>query len=319
MSEVAIATPAAPAAATPTPAAAPASLLAGGTPPAAATPAATSTTPVRFFGDNVAKDGQFKEGWTENLQKMGFERLANKAALAKDEATFFKTMDETLGLVGKKAGIAYPKAGADEAAITAFRADAGVPESWEGYNLKPAELPPGIDWSDDTAVAYAKALHAHHVPAAAAQELVNLHIQQLTAQTQAAQQNYQAAISNQVQETEQTFQKEWGSEYESRLEANRAFVQSQFTAEELQQPVLVSALSHPSIVRIIDQARQALREPSTIPGLGMEAGSGTHSPRQQALEIIKANPQWERDPALHKRVTDLYALDHAQQKRTSRK
>jgi hypothetical protein len=228
-------------------------------------------------------------------------------------------MDETLGLVGKKAGIAYPKAGADEAAISAFRADAGVPESWEGYNLKPAELPPGIEWSDDTAGAYAKALHAHHVPAAAAQELVNLHIQQLTAQTQAAQEQFATQLGAKVAESEATFQKEWGGEYETRLESNRAFIQSRFNADELSDPTIQAALSHPSIVRIVDEARQALREPSTIPGLGMEAGSGTHSPRQQALEIIKANPQWERDPALHKRVTDLYALDHAQQKRTSRK
>ena len=308
--------PAAPApAAAPSPAATPQGLLAGGTPAPATTPASAANSPIRFFGDAVATDGAFKEGWTENLQKMGFERLANKAALAKDEATFFKTMDETLGLVGKKAGIAYPKPGADDASISAFRTDAGVPDSPEGYNLKPAELPPGIDWSDETASSYAKAMHSHHIPAAAAQELMNLHLQNQQEQQLTAQKNYQTAISNQVQQSEQTFQKEWGSEYGSRLEANRAFVQSQFTQEELQQPVLVSALSHPSVVRIIDQARQALREPSGIPGLGLEAAATTHSPGQQGLEIMKANPGWDKDPALHAKVTGLYALQAAQNKR----
>jgi len=319
MSEAAIAPAAAatPAAATPAPAAAPQGLLTGAA-AAPATPTAPAGAPIRFFGDAVATDGNFKEGWTASLQQMGFERLANKAALAKDEATFFKSMDETLGLVGKKAGIAYPKPGADDATISAFRADAGVPDSPEGYNLKPTELPAGIDWSDETAATYAQAMHSHHIPAAAAQALMTLHLQDQQKQQQAAQENYQTAITNQVQQTEQAFQKEWGAEYDTRLEANRAFVQSQFTQEELQQPVLVSALSHPSIVRIIDQARQALREPSRIPGMGNEAGATTHNARQQAQEIMKTNPNWEKDPVLHQKVTSLYALDATQTKRGKR-
>lgn len=289
---------------------APSSLL--GAAPAATTP--TSNSQIRFFGDAVAKDGQFVEGWTENLQQIGLSRLANKAALAKDETTLLRSLDDALGLVGKKAGIAYPKAGADDTAIAAYRADAGVPDSPEAYNLKPEQLPAGLEWSDDTAAAYAKTLHQHHIPQAAASELVALHLQQQAEASQQAHSTYQLALTQQVQAAAATFQKEWGQDYDSRLEANRAYVGSVFSPEELQQPALQAALSHPALVRVIDSARRALRE-APLPGVGHEATSHTHSARQQAIEIMTANPGWKSNPDLHKRVTDLYALDASQSRR----
>lgn len=312
-----LATPTAPAAESPAPQesapaaqAQPTSLLG-----AAAQPSENpSGNPLRFFGESVAKDGQFVEGWTENLQSLGLTRLANKAALAKDETTLFKSLDDALGLVGKKAGIAYPKPGADDSAIAAYRADAGVPDSPEAYNLKPDQLPPGIEWSEQSASAFSQALHQHHVPEAAARELVGIHLQQQAELAQQAQGTYQQALSNQVQQAEAVFQKEWGNQYEERLESNRTYVSSLFSPEDLQQPALQAALSHPAMVRVIDSARRSLRE-SPLPGVGSESSSTTHSPRQQAVEIMTANPGWRTNPDLQKRVSDLYALDAAQGKR----
>lgn len=317
--------PAAPSAPAPsflsTPAATPAP--APGAPnPTAPAPAPGTPTPAvvppptgkQFFAEGISQGGQFAEGWTQQLQELGFERLANKAALAKDEATLFKSLDDALGLIGKKAGIAYPKEGADEAAIMAFRADAGVPESPTGYDLKPQQLPEGITWDDATANAYAEALHKHHIPAAAAKELVNAHLAQLQTQFTQAQAEYQAELGKKVEACETTFRQEWGRDYDTRLESNRAFIQSRFTPEDLSDPTLQAALSNPAVVRIIDEARASLRE-APLPGVGHEINTGTHSPRQQAQEIMKANPKWEKDPELVKRVNNLYALDKAQEKR----
>jgi hypothetical protein len=300
-----------PAAATPAPAeptpAAPANV-----PPATPAPATPAVTPAptskQFFAEGISKNGQFAEGWTQQLQDLGFERLANKAALAKDEPTLFKSLDDALGLIGKKAGVSYPKEGADEAAIMAFRADAGVPESPAGYDIKPTELPEGITWDDATAAAYAEAMHKHHIPAAAAKELVNAHLAQLQTQMQAAQQEYVQQLTQKVETCEKTFREEWGRDYDTRLESNRAYIQSRFTPEEL------ADLSNPAVVRIIDEARIGLRE-APLPGVGREITTGTHSPRQQALELMKANPRWERDPDLVKRINSLHALENAQQKR----
>lgn len=300
----------APAPAAPTPTAP------GSTPAPAPTPAVAPapTSAKQFFAEGISQGGQFAEGWTQQLQEAGFERLANKAALAKDETTLFKSLDDALALIGKKAGVSYPKEGSDEAAILAYRADAGVPESPAGYDIKPAQLPDGISWDDATAAAYAEAMHKHHIPAAAAKELAEAHLAQLQTQMQAAQQEYVQSLSQKVELCEQTFRSEWGRDYDSRLESNRAYIQSRFTPEELGDPTLQAALSNPAVIRIIDEARIGLRE-APLPGVGREISTGTHSPRQQAFEIMKANPGWQKDPVLNKRINDLHALEKAQQSR----
>jgi len=280
--------------------------------PAAATPAAK---PAQFFGEHVAKEGKFVEGWTESLRQAGFERLANKAALAGDENALFRSMDDMLGLVGKKAGPTYPKEGASFEDIAAYRREAGVPETPDAYALKPEKLPEGLEWSDDDARAYADIFHKHHVPAAAAQELVDRHLESIANMANEGKGRIMERIGKFAEASEATFQKEWGDEYDTRLEANRAFVTTRFSPEELADPVLQAALSHPSIVRMVDTARRELRGQSSLPGVGNELAAGSHSPRQQAFEIMRANPGWEKNPDLSRRVNELYALDAAQAKR----
>lgn len=302
-----VSTPAAPAA--------PSSGFLGGAPLASGAPAAAP--PAHFFGEHVQKDGQFQEGWTQGLQTAGFERLANKAALAKDEGSLLRSLDEALGMVGKKAGIAYPKAGASDVEVAAFRADAGVPMTAAEYGLRPEKLPDGVEWDDASMQGYAEIFHQGHVPKDVAQALVAKHLEQVAAQGQQATQQFSQKISGYAEKSEQTFKTEWGVDYEQRLESNRAFVASRFQEADLSDPVLQAALSHPGIVRMIDEARRGLRE-APLPGVGAEMGGGSHSPRQQAVAIQQANPNWEKDPSMHKRVMDLYSLDAAQTKRGKR-
>lgn len=320
MSEAATATatPAAEAAGSPaaTPATtAPSGGFMGGTPAAAATPAAT---PAHFFGEHVQNEGAFKEGWTENLRAAGYERLANKAAFAKDEASLLRTLDETIGFVGKKpAGISYPKEGAADEDVSAYRHDAGVPDSPDAYNLKPATLPDGVAWDDAGVKPYAEIFHKHHIPQAAAAALIEQHMNTVIGQVGAGQVAMEAKIGDFAKASEATYQKEWGDSYDARLESNRAFVASRFDAAEMADPVLQAALSHPKFVRVIDEARRALRE-APLPGVGREVTTGSHSPRQQAMEIMKANPAWRNDPTTAQRVGDLYALDAQQAKRAKK-
>ena len=258
------------------------------------------------------------EGWTEQLRQAGFERLATKAALAGDESALFRSMDDMLGLVGKKAGPGYPKEGASADDVAAYRREAGVPEKPQGYILKPDKLPDGLQWSDEDAAAYAEIFHRNHVPAAAAQELVDRHLQSIANMATDGKERIMEKIGKFAEVSETTFQKEWGDQYDSRLEANRAFVTTRFAPEELADPILQAALSHPAIVRMVDTARRELRGAGGLPGTGHELAAGSHSPRQQAFEIMKANPTWEKQPDLVKRVNELYALDSAQAKRRAK-
>lgn len=274
--------------------------------------------PSTFFGEHiVGKDGRFNEGWSESLARAGFERLATKAGMAPDEPTFFRSLDEALGLIGKKAAPAYPGPGATDADISAYRSSAGIPDTPEAYNLKPDTLPPGIEWNETSAKEIAEIFHQHHIPEATAKALLAKHLETTASIAGQSSSAIAAKMTEYTQASMQTFRQEWGDAFDTRLEANQAFVQSRFSEADLADPAIQTALAHPQIVRMIDEARRNLRE-APLPGVTSSHGIGSMSPAQQAQEIMRANPQWDRDPDLARRVNDLYALDAKQARSRSR-
>ncbi len=306
------ATPAAPAAAPATPAAATpaAGFLSSPAAPPVETPATPGTPAVRpsFFAPDYHADGKFKEGWADNLRQAGFERLANKGALAPDEATFLRSLDDTLGMVGKK-GLAVPTAASTEAEIADFRRAFGVPDDPAAYSLKPETLPDGVSWDDAGAGEFASILHKHHAPAGLAKDLGAMWAQQQAKNLADGKAGFEARINDLSAEAAKVFGKEWGDDVDSRKQANIDFVKSR--GLNLEDPVLRAALSHPDIVRMVDAARLSLRE-APLPGVDAGVFTGSAGPREQAFAIMQSDPQWERKPDVAKRVNDLHAL-HAQQ------
>lgn len=283
---------------------------------ASATPADTTQQPAssHIFGDNVQQDGAFKEGWTSSLAEK-FPRVANTAMRYKTEADFLQGLDHALGLVGKKtSGVSYPKEGATAEEIQAFRTESGVPSRAEEYNLKPETLPDGVAWDEATGKQFAELMHAHHIPVNAGKALVEAHLQTVAQQTAVETQARSAKLSELVQKTTAEFQREWGVNYQDRFNSNNDFIGARFTSEEMADPALQVAFSHPAVVRMVDEARRASRE-APLPGASNSAAIGSMGTRQQALEIMKSNPQWRKDPDTVRRVNDLYAQDAQAQKR----
>lgn len=316
-----VTSPAAPAA---TPAPAPAGGFLGSPPPAGgaapATPSSTpapqagGTPPAHFFDGALHEGGAFKEGWSENLRAAGFERLANKGALAKDEAGFLRSLDDALGLIGRKP-VTYPGPTATEAEVAEYRRAAGVPDDPAGYTLKPDKLPEGVEWDDAGGAEFAGLLHKHHAPAALAKDLGEAWAQQQVKFREAAKDGFAKQVNELAAESARVFGQEWGSEASSRQQANADYLRSR--GIDLSNPVLQLAFSHPDVVRIVDAARRGLRE-APLPGVDAGVFSGSASPGQQARELMKANPRWKNDPELSKRISDLYALDATQAKRGGR-
>jgi len=257
------------------------------------------------------KEGKFNEGWSQALRDAGFERLANKGALAPDEATFLRSLDDTLGHVGKKAS-AYPTATSTEAEIAEYRRAAGVPDAPAGYTLKPESLPDGIEWDEAGAGEFAAVLHKHHAPAALAKELGAMFTNQLVKMREAAAGGFEKQINDLAAKSSQVFGKEWGDDVDGRRQANVDFVKVR--GLDLSDPVLRIALSHPDIVRLVDEARRSVRE-APLPGVDAGVFTGSGSPRQQAMELMRANPGWQRDAPLAKRIQDLHALQAKQDAR----
>lgn len=299
--------------ATETPTASPGAFLGGETTPTATEASGETANPsIHFFDSRFHEGGRFKEGWAQSLKEAGFERLANKAMLAKDEAGFLRALDEAQGMIGKKVAIGYPGADADPESVAEFRRAAGVPETPEAYELKPETLPNGVLWDDKTAGEFAQLAHKHHVPAPVAKELLNLHLKITEAQAQKGLEQFEIQVGKLAETSAQTFAKEWGEQAEARRAANSDFVKVR--GLDTKDPIIRAALSHPDIVRLVDEARRAFRE-APVPGVNSGVFSGSGSPREQAQEIMKAHPNWQNDSALAKRVADLYALDAQQAKR----
>lgn len=297
------------------PAAPPQTFLGSGSPdPGQSGPTNKSFTPPNVFGGHVDESGQFKEGWTEHVRNSGFETLAGKLQVAKDEKTALKILDDSLKLASRRELKGLPNETWQDYEISEFRRAHGVPDEPAGYQLKPAELPPGIQWDDELGGKFAQVAHANHIPAPAAKAIIDFHLQQVATQAQAG----QAAIADNIGKlnaaSQAEFSREWGSEYNDRLEANRAFVGSRFSQEELADPLVQTALSHPKIVRFIDEARRALRE-GGLTGAGQGAAVGSQSPQQQAESIMASNPGWAKDPATAKRVYELQALQSQMNRR----
>lgn len=291
--------------------------------PVSDTPSVVDAPPVvtpaneHFFSDRVAKEGSFVEGWTSSLAG-SHPALANQMMRYKTEADAFTGLENLVKTVGRKAaGVSYPKEGATPEEVAAFRTDAGVPGRAEEYVLKPEKLPDGVTWDDATSKQFSDIMHAHHIPAGAAKALVAAHLDTTASHAAAAAVAVQARLESMVAASTKQFQQEWGVEFQNRVDVNNDFVGARLTAEDMADPALKLALSHPAIVRIVDEARRAGRE-APLPGASNTTAVGSMTPRQQAMEIMKSNTGWQRDPALSSRVTDLYKQESQAMKRQTK-
>jgi hypothetical protein len=255
-------------------------------------------------------DGTFKEGWTQALQDKGLTRLANKAVLVKNETDLLTSLDHALGLVGKRPEVGPPKPGASVEDIASYRNSVGIPADPDGYELNKF-IPDGFVAGPEMAE-YAKLMHENHVPKEVAQKLAERYGNSTAEGQNKMIEEFNGAMTKRASESEARFKAEWGEHYETRFNDNNDFIKSR-TDLDLKDPSVQMALSIPGIVNIIDMARMSLRE-GTLPGEKTTL-VGTQSARQQAQEIISKNPNWERDPAVHKRVMELYAVDAQRSKR----
>lgn len=146
-----------------TPAAAPATTPAQPTqtPPAPATPPAAASPFTNELPPNWYS--QLGDEWTAHADTLN--RFNTVADLAKSMLHFRKT------------GPAYPDENATTEDIARFRAAAKVPETPDGYTLKPEKLPDNVTWDDNTAKQFAEIAHKHNVPAPAMQALMQAQIE----------------------------------------------------------------------------------------------------------------------------------------------
>ena len=190
-------------------AAAPQTTAAAAAPVAPPTASAQTSAPRGYVGE----DGNFSDGW---LDRLPGELDPAKQTLAKYRGLpeLAKSHFELQQLLGKKSSaVNIPGEKSTPEEVAAFRKAVGVPETADGYNLKPEKLPDGVTWDDATGKAYAEIAHKHHIPAAAMKELAALQLSQEAMRAE----EVGRMFDEKYERSRQELQTAWGANFDKNI------------------------------------------------------------------------------------------------------
>lgn len=186
-------------------------------------------------------------------------------------------------LLGKKANAIVPpteKSTPEE--VAAYRKAIGVPDSPEGYNLKPEQLPEGVTWDDNVAKRAAELAHKHNVPAAAMQEFMQFDMERAAMMQQAA----ATMIDAQLQQGRAELERVWGEKMPEKIElARRAALTAGVDPSS-------QGFVDPAVVKAIVSLAEKLSDDKLVAG----DQTGVSSTRARARDIMtnQANPLYAR-------------------------
>lgn len=162
-------------------------------------------------------EGAFADGWIDKLPE-GFipkddhEAFKTHVAKYKNPLEVIKSDFNKERMLGKR-GVFIPGEGSTPEEVAAFRKAIGVPESADGYNLKPEKIPDGLDWNDDLVKPYAEIAHKYNIPAKAMQELVAQNLQTETLRKQ----QMETAIMQDLESGRAELKQTYGSEFDAKI------------------------------------------------------------------------------------------------------
>jgi len=186
-------------------------------------------------------------------------------------------------LLGKKANsVPVPNEKSTPEEVAAYRKAIGVPESPEGYKLKPEQLPQGVTWDDSVAKRAAELAHKHNIPAAAMSELMKFDLERAALMNQAA----ASMIETQLESGRAELQRVYGDKMPEKIElARRAAVTAGVDPSS-------QGFVDPQVVKAIVSLAEKLSDDRLIEG----NQTGISSTRARARDIMtnESNPLYQR-------------------------
>lgn len=162
-------------------------------------------------------NGSFVEGWVDRLPT-DFLREEDREAFRVHAAKYKNPLDAVKSdfhkerILGRR-GVPVPGESSSPEEVAAFRKAVGAPERVEDYQLRPDNLPQGMDWNDDLARPYAEIAHKYHIPAKAMQEMVAIQLSHETARMQQTAVMVERELNTGRTELREAF----GSEYDRKI------------------------------------------------------------------------------------------------------
>lgn len=157
-----------------------------------------------------------------------------------------------------------------------------VPETPDAYELKPENLPDGVEWNQESAAKFAGIFHANGVSAEAAKAISAAFLEQEVA-NQAA---ITAAYEKQLQEGTDALKKEWGPEYGQKLGKIQSVVAA--LGYDHKDPTL---FANPKIVSFLGRVVGMLNEDSVASMRGAVAPGNSFASGTEEANAIMTNPK----------------------------
>jgi len=260
---------------------------------------------VSYFG----ADGNFIDGWADKLPD-GFLSADDLPAFKVHAAKYKSPLDAIKSdfhkekMLGRKAqSVVVPGEKSTPEEIAAFRTALGVPETPEGYKLKPESIPEGMTWNDEAVKPFAAIAHKHNIPPAAMAEIVGQYVALEQAKSEVMGETFQAELDNGMQVLKDTWKND--------TEKNLAF--SARVAKSIGLDPTSPGLRDPNVIIALQRVGAMLSEDKLVVGDNV---STLHPGKSRAHEIMTNpdNPHFadysgkngkDRQAAAAKLVADL--------------
>lgn len=258
--------------------------------PAPAAPAADSLlqrqeTPAPAPSNSpwVNDKGEFSEGWLDRLPK---ELADHKQILGqfKDIDGALKTLVSQQKMLGKKAdAVIVPDEKASPEEKAAFLRKLGVPETPEGYQLRPKDLPQGFEWDDNVAKEFNTVAHQAGIPPKAMDALMAKYAayEAQKAEAQVAQQKAE------IEAGRKALAEAWGDKFDIELSVARR------AAQVAGVDINSKGFSDPSVVLAFNRLARMMSDDKIV---NSETAGTMMAGKARAMDIMTnpSNPLYQK-------------------------
>lgn len=245
------------------------------------------------FRTLINDEGEFQDGWIdklpENLKEHSKHFSKYKSPIHALEHT--RNLQQLLGQ--KAEAVVIPKEGASQEEWATFRSKMGIPETPEGYDLKPPEeLPEGVTVDENDLKEFAGLAHEIGLTPQQVAKLQEYDLGRFGKLASSSEEQALAIEAKELADNQEILKKEWGSgpEMQEKITlATRAGMTLGFSKEELTtDPIFRNA----KVVKMLANVGSQMKEDTLATG----SEGSPESLGAKAKDIInnKSNPEYER-------------------------
>jgi len=246
---------------------------------------ASTSQPEGIINQLYTSEGGLAENYTDLLRENGMENLTNTVAKYKNADGLLKGAANLVNFAGKKVeGVLVPNEGSSPEEVAEYQKAIGVPESATAYELKPENLPEGMDWDNELAGEWSNVFHEAGISQDQAQRISQAYSDITSKQLEQANQTLGANAEAEMAEQQSFMKKEWGANYDSNMVA--AVDMAEVVGFDLDNQADMQAVRNPKVLDLLLSKSQSLQE-GTLPRGGNPANANYESPQAKADRIFQ--------------------------------